>query len=134
MPVKQPRPGELDPIETASRDEIAALQLQRLKDTLQRTYAQVPHYRRKFEQAGVHPDDLHTLADLAKFPFTTKADLRDSYPLIRSSCKTKVVIKTLASGNCATRAFIEIPITQQIWITYIGTNICTGPNLALRSS
>ncbi|NBO15982.1 MAG: phenylacetate--CoA ligase, partial [Betaproteobacteria bacterium] len=80
MPVKQPRPGELDPIETASRDEIAALQLQRLKDTLQRTYAQVPHYRRKFEQAGVHPDDLHTLADLAKFPFTTKADLRENYP------------------------------------------------------
>ncbi len=80
MPVKQPRPGDLDPIETASRDEISALQLQRLKWTLQHAYDNVPHYKQKFDAAGVHPDDLKTLADLAKFPFTTKADLRDNYP------------------------------------------------------
>lgn len=80
MPVKQPGPGDLEPIETASRDEISALQLQRLKWTLQHVYHNVPHYRAKFDAAGVHPDDLKTLADLAKFPFTTKADLRDNYP------------------------------------------------------
>ena len=75
-----PRPGELDPIETASRDEIAALQRTRMADTLRHAYANVPHYRRAFDAAGVHPDDFHDLADLARFPFTTKADLRDNYP------------------------------------------------------
>ncbi|MEJ8848925.1 phenylacetate--CoA ligase PaaK [Variovorax rhizosphaerae] len=70
----------LDPIERASRDEIAALQLQRLKATLQNVYDNVPHYRQAFDAKGVHPDDLKTLADLAKFPFTTKKDLRDNYP------------------------------------------------------
>lgn len=80
MPVKQPGPGDLDPIETASRDEIAALQLQRLKWTLKHAYDNVPHYRAKFDAAGVHPDDLQSLADLARFPFTTKSDLRDNYP------------------------------------------------------
>jgi phenylacetate-CoA ligase len=80
MPVKRPGPGDLDPIETASRDEIAALQLQRLKWTLQHAYDNVPHYRAKFDAAGVHPGDLKTLTDLAKFPFTTKSDLRDNYP------------------------------------------------------
>jgi hypothetical protein len=80
MPVKSPAPGELDPIETASRDEIVALQLQRLKATLARAYDNVPHYRRAFDDRGVHPRDLQSLADLAKFPFTTKKDLRDNYP------------------------------------------------------
>ena len=80
MPVKQPQPGDLDPIETASRDEIAALQLQRLKWSLQHAYDNVPHYRQSFDAQGVHPSDLKTLADLAKFPFTTKATLRDNYP------------------------------------------------------
>ncbi len=70
----------LDPIEIASRDEIAALQLERLKWSLRHAYDNVPHYRQAFEAAGVHPDDLTSLADLAKFPFTTKADLRDNYP------------------------------------------------------
>lgn len=80
MPVKQPRPGDLDPIETASRDEVAALQLERLRWSLQHAYDNVPHYRAKFDAKGVHPSDLKTLADIAKFPFTTKADLRDNYP------------------------------------------------------
>jgi phenylacetate-CoA ligase len=69
-----------DPIETASRDEIAALQLARLKWSLDHAYRNVPAYGKKFDDAGVHPDDLKSLADLAKFPFTTKADLRDNYP------------------------------------------------------
>jgi len=80
MTVKHPAPGDLEPIETASRDEISALQLQRLQATLQRAYEHVPHYRRAFDAAGVHPSDCRTLADLAKFPFTTKQDLRDHYP------------------------------------------------------
>jgi phenylacetate-CoA ligase len=75
-----PEPGLLEPIETASRDEIAALQLERLQATLRRVYDKVPAYRTKFDAAGVHPDDCRNLADLARFPFTTKADLRDNYP------------------------------------------------------
>ena len=70
----------LDPIENASRDEITALQLTRLKATLDNVYQNVPHYRQAFDAAGVHPSDLKTLADLAKFPFTTKKDLRANYP------------------------------------------------------
>ena len=70
----------LEPIEKASIDELRSLQLKRLKQTLQHAYANSPVYRAKFDAAGVHPDDCKTLADIAKFPFTTKADLRDSYP------------------------------------------------------
>jgi phenylacetate-CoA ligase len=75
-----PPRSSLDPIEIASRDEIAGLQLARLKATLRHVYDNVPHYWKAFDAAGVHPDDLATLDDLAKFPFTVKADLRDNYP------------------------------------------------------
>ena len=80
MPAKSPKPGDLEPIERASRDEIAALQLERLKWSVRHAYDNVPHYRKSFDEKGVHPDDLRALADLAKFPFTTKTDLRDNYP------------------------------------------------------
>jgi len=80
MPVKTVVPGDLEPIERASRDEIQALQLQRLRWTLRHAYDNVPHYRKRFDEAGVHPEDLRTLGDLQRFPFTTKADLRDNYP------------------------------------------------------
>ncbi|MER1966030.1 phenylacetate--CoA ligase PaaK [Castellaniella sp. GW247-6E4] len=80
MPVKQPKPGDLEPIERASRDEITALQLQRLQWTVRHAYEHVPHYKRAFDAHGVHPDDLKTLADIAKFPCTSKADLRENYP------------------------------------------------------
>ncbi len=75
-----PKRSDLDRIEIASRDEIAALQLARLKRTLRRAYDSVPHYRAKFDAAGVRPEDCRTLDDLPKFPFTTKNDLRDNYP------------------------------------------------------
>ncbi|MEO9779244.1 MAG: phenylacetate--CoA ligase PaaK [Sedimentitalea sp.] len=75
-----PRPGDLDPIETASRDEITALQVKRLKWSLRHAYDNVPFYKASFDAAGVHPDDLNTMQDLAKFPFTVKQDLRDNYP------------------------------------------------------
>ena len=80
MTVKQPQPGDLEAIETASRDEISALQLQRLKWSLRHAYDNVPFHKKAFDDRGVHPDDLKTLADLAKFPFMTKTALRDEYP------------------------------------------------------
>lgn len=70
----------LDPIEKASRDELQALQLERLKWSLKHAYDHVPHHRKNFDAKGVHPDDLKSLADLSKFPFTYKNDLRDNYP------------------------------------------------------
>ncbi len=70
----------LDPIESASRDELAALQLTRLRWSLGHAYARVPHYRAAFDAAGVHPDDLRDLSDLHRFPLTTKQHLRDAYP------------------------------------------------------
>ena len=75
-----PAPGDLEPIETASRDEITALQLERLRWTLRHAYDNVPFYRRRFDEAGVHPDDCRELADLANYPFTVKQDFRDNYP------------------------------------------------------
>ncbi|QYD69496.1 phenylacetate--CoA ligase [Paraburkholderia edwinii] len=70
----------LDAIELASRDELASLQLDRLKWSLSHAYENSPVYRRKFSEAGIHPSELKTLADLSRFPFTTKQDLRDNYP------------------------------------------------------
>tara|TARA_B110000977_G_scaffold181131_1_gene241527 strand:- start:5440 stop:6750 length:1311 start_codon:yes stop_codon:yes gene_type:complete len=70
----------LDPIEIASRDEIQALQLERLKWSVRHAYDNVPFYKNSFDAAGVHPDDIKELSDLAKFPFTVKTDLRDNYP------------------------------------------------------
>ena len=75
-----PKKSDLDPIEIASRDEITALQLTRLKETLRLAYDHVPHYRAKCLAADVAPEDCASLGDLAKFPFTTKADLRETYP------------------------------------------------------
>jgi phenylacetate-CoA ligase len=69
-----------DPIETASRDELTALQLERLRWSLRHAYAHVPFYRTRFDAAGVHPDDCRDLADLARFPFATKQDLRAAFP------------------------------------------------------
>ncbi|MBS0512059.1 MAG: phenylacetate--CoA ligase [Proteobacteria bacterium] len=80
MPVKSPQPGDLEPIEQASRDEISALQLQRLQWSVRHTYDNVEPYRKRCEEKGVHPDDLKSLEDLARFPFMTKTDLRDNYP------------------------------------------------------
>ena len=71
---------ELDAAEQMSRDELEALQLARLQETVRHAYANVPHYTRTFDAAGVHPDDIRSLADVQKLPFTTKADLRENYP------------------------------------------------------
>jgi phenylacetate-CoA ligase len=99
MPIHAVRPVELDPIERASRDEIAALQLTRLRETLANVYANVPHYKRAFDDKGVHPDDLRTLADLAKFPFTGKADLRANYPFGMFAVPREQVVRVHASSG-----------------------------------
>src|SRR6185295_9701819 len=80
MPVRTPRKNELEPIETASRDALAALQLERLKWSVRHAYDNVAHYRAKCVAAGVAPGDLRTLEDLRDFPFTAKDDLRATYP------------------------------------------------------
>jgi phenylacetate-CoA ligase len=90
---------ELDRIEVASRDEITALQLARLKAILRHAYARVPHYREAFDRAGVEPDDLRDLTDLAKFPFTTKDDLRRHYPFGMFAVPRSEVVRLHASSG-----------------------------------
>jgi phenylacetate-CoA ligase len=99
MPVKSPRPGDLEPIETASRDELASLQLARLRWSLRHAYDNVAHYRRAFDRAGVHPDDLRSLEDLARFPFTVKSDLRDNYPFGMFAVPREQVARVHASSG-----------------------------------
>ena len=99
MVQRSPMPGELEPIERASRDELQALQLERLKWSLRHAYENVPHYRAAFDAAGVHPDDLQTLADLAKFPFTEKKTLRDNYPFGLFAVPREQVVRVHASSG-----------------------------------
>ena len=99
MPVRQPAPGDLEAIETASRDELQALQLKQLQWTLQHAYDKVPHYRRAFDDKGVHPSDCKTLADLARFPFTAKADLRANYPFGMFAVPREKVVRIHASSG-----------------------------------
>jgi phenylacetate-CoA ligase len=94
-----PRRESLDRIETASRDEIAALQLERLQWTVAHAYKNVPHYKKSFDQAGVHPDDLKTLDDLRKFPFTVKDDLRAHYPFGMFAMPRDQIIRIHASSG-----------------------------------
>ena len=124
MPQRQPAPGELDPIETASRDEITALQLQRLRQTLQHAYDKVPHYRAAFDAAGVQPDDCKTLADLAKFPFTTKKDLRDNYPFGMFAVPKAQVSRIHASSGTTGKPTV---------VGYTARDISTWADLGARS-
>jgi phenylacetate-CoA ligase len=99
MPVTQPAPGDLDPIERASRDELQALQLQRLQKTLRHAYDNVPHYRQAFDAKDVHPSDCKTLADLARFPFTAKSDLRANYPFGLFAVPRDQIVRIHASSG-----------------------------------
>ncbi|SFD86274.1 phenylacetate-CoA ligase [Sulfitobacter brevis] len=94
-----PDQSSLDPIEIASRDEITALQTERLKWSLRHAYDNVPFYRKSFDDAGVHPDDLKSLSDLAKFPFTVKTDLRDNYPFGMFAVPREQVARIHASSG-----------------------------------
>jgi phenylacetate-CoA ligase len=93
------RPAGLEPIETASRDALQALQLERLQWSLAHAYDHVPHYRRAFDAKGVHPSDCRSLADLAKFPFTVKADLRANYPFGMFAVPREQVVRIHASSG-----------------------------------
>jgi phenylacetate-CoA ligase len=94
-----PDPSTLDPIERASADELAARQLERLQWTLRHAYENVALYRRTFDTAGVHPTDCRELADLARFPFTTKADLREAYPFGMLAVPRQQVVRVHASSG-----------------------------------
>jgi phenylacetate-CoA ligase len=116
---------DLDPIERASRDELAALQTERLKWSLRHAYDNVPHYRQKFDAAGVHPGDLKTLADLAKFPFTTKQDLRDNYPFGMFAVPREEVVRVHASSGTTGKPTV-VGYTQKdvdMWATLMARSI-----------
>ena len=124
MPVKRPAPGELEPIERASRDELQALQLQRLRATLHTAYERVPHYRAAFDAKGVHPGDLKSLADLANFPFTAKADLRANYPFGMFAVPREQVVRIHASSGTTGKPTV---------VGYTKTDIDTWAHLMARS-
>ena len=119
------RPSQaLDPIETASRDEIEALQLQRLRWTLQHAYDNVPHYRQAFDAKGVHPSDLKELKDIAKFPFTYKKDLRDNYPFGMFAVPREQVARVHASSGTTGKPTV---------VGYTKNDIDNWANLVARS-
>ncbi len=99
MTTTRPDPASLEAIETASRDEISAVQLQRLKWSLQHAYDNVPHYRNAWETAGIHPRDLTSLEGLAAFPFTSKEDLRQNYPFGMFAVPMEQVVRIHASSG-----------------------------------
>jgi phenylacetate-CoA ligase len=103
MQDRTPDPASLEPIERASIDELRALQLERLQWSLRHAYQNVPHYRTAFDGAGVHPDDCKDLDDLARFPFTTKADLRDNYPFGMFAVPQSQVSRVHASSGTTGR-------------------------------
>jgi phenylacetate-CoA ligase len=106
------KPYGLEPIETASRDEIAALQTQRLAWSLKHAYDNVEAYRKKFDAAGVKPQDFKRLEDLAKFPFTTKADLRDNYPFGMFAVPHDRIVRIHASSGTTGKPTV-VGYTQQ---------------------
>ena len=112
-------------IETASRDELAALQLERLRRTLRHAYANVERYRRTFDAAGVHPDDCRTLDDLRRFPFTTKDDLRETYPFGMFAVPRAQVVRIHASSGTTGRPTV-VGYTQSdldVWATLVARSI-----------
>ncbi|MGU7776071.1 phenylacetate--CoA ligase PaaK [Burkholderia sp. MR1-5-21] len=117
-------PLPLEPIETATRDELTALQLERLKWSLRHAYQHSPVYRRKFDEAGVHPDDLKSLADLSRFPFTTKSDLRDSYPFGMFAVPQDQISRIHASSGTTGKPTV---------VGYTARDIDTWANLVARS-
>ncbi|WP_118184975.1 phenylacetate--CoA ligase PaaK [Paraburkholderia phosphatilytica] len=117
-------PLPLDPIETASRDELAALQLERLKWSLTHAYENSPVYRRKFDEAGVHASELKTLADISRFPFTTKQDLRDNYPFGMFAVPQDQISRIHASSGTTGKPTV---------VGYTARDLDTWANLVARS-
>jgi len=116
---------QLEPIETASVDELRALQLKRLQATLAHAYANSPVYRAKFDQARVHPSDCRSLADLARFPFTTKNDLRDSYPFGMFAVPREQCVRLHASsGTTGKPSVVGYTANDiEVWATVMARSI-----------
>ena len=125
MTVKRSMPEELEPIEKASRDEISALQLERLKWSLKHAYENVPHHKQAFDEKGVHPDDLKTLADLAKFPFMTKSALRDHYPFGLFAVPRQKLARLHASSGTTGKSIVVGYTLQDIdnWANLVARSI-----------
>jgi phenylacetate-CoA ligase len=125
MPSKKPHPSELEPIERAGRSELQALQLDRLRWSLNHAYDNVPHYRARFDAAGVKPSDLKTLADLAKFPFTLKKDLRDNYPFGMFAVPREKVVRVHASSGTTGKPTVVGYTAKDIdtWATVMARSI-----------
>jgi phenylacetate-CoA ligase len=120
-----PDPGRLDAAERMSVDELRAVQLERLQWTLRHAYANVPTYTKKFDEAGVHPDDCRSLEDLAKFPTTTKHDLRDAYPFGMFAVPQEQVRRIHASSGTTGRPTV-VGYTEQdldIWASVMARSI-----------
>jgi phenylacetate-CoA ligase len=124
MTARFPQPGELEAIETASRDEISALQLERLKWSLRHAYDNVPFHKKAFDDKGVHPDDLKTLADLSKFPFMTKIALRDNYPFGLFAVPRDQVLRLHASSGTTGKSIV---------VGYTAQDLDNWANLVARS-
>lgn len=124
---------KLDPIETASIDELQALQTARLKWTLNHAYNNVPMYKRKFDAAGVHPDDFNELADLQKFPCTTKQDLRDNYPFDTFAVPMEQVVRIHASSGTTGKPTVVGYTQNDIdnWANIVA-RFCAPPGAARR--
>ena len=116
---------QLEPIEKASRDELAALQLKRLQWTLEHAYQNVPHYRAAFDHAGVHPSDVKQLSDLARFPFTTKDDLRAHYPFGMFAVPMHDIVRIHASSGSAGKPTVVGYTREDIdtWSTVMARSI-----------
>jgi phenylacetate-CoA ligase len=124
MQNRTPEPADLDPIERASVDELRGLQLRRLQDTVRHAYENVPHYRTAFDAAGVHPSDVRALDDLARLPFTTKADLRDNYPFGMFAVPQREVSRVHASSGTTGRPTV---------VGYTAEDVRTWAGLMARS-
>ena len=125
MTFKTPRREELEPIEIASRDELHALQLRRLKWSLHHAYDNVAHYRRRCDAMGAHPDDVRVLDDLSRFPFTTKNDLRDNYPFGLFAVPRQAIARLHASSGTTGKPTIVGYTSKDIdtWATLVARSI-----------
>ena len=125
MEDRTPRPEDLEPIERASADELRALQTERLRWSVHHAYENVPHYRNSFDAAGVHPDDVKELSDLAKLPFTAKADLRDNYPFGMFAVPRTQVARVHASSGTTGKPTVVGYTAKDIdtWATVMARSI-----------
>ncbi|MDQ2836767.1 MAG: phenylacetate--CoA ligase [Actinomycetota bacterium] len=128
MQDRAPTRDSLEPIERASLDELRAVQLARLQWSVRHAYDNVPHYRKALDAGGVHPDDIKDLADLAKLPFTTKADLRENYPFGMFAVPQNQVARVHASSGTTGRATVVgyTAADVEVWATLIARSLRAG--------